>query len=108
VKWKAVGFLVVVVAFAVGVLAGYKADHHRAAPTSEMNPALVLVAKRHIPKGTPGLLVLSHSMYAPTTVPQQLAEADAIPDPRYLKGRAAVVEMFPGQQFTETNFTASG
>jgi hypothetical protein len=108
VKWRAVGFLmVVVVVFAVGVLAGYRADHYRTARRGEVIPTPALVAKQLIPKGTPGSLVLSQSMYAATTLPWRVVEADAISDPTYLRGRASAVDILPGQQFTETNFTAS-
>jgi hypothetical protein len=109
-KWRAVGFLLVVVGvFAVG-WAGYDywADHRYRIRHSGPGPsALVLVAKQHIPKGTSGLLVLTHSWYAPTTVPQRLAEADAISDPAYLRGRAAVVDILPGQQLVGRDFTAN-
>jgi hypothetical protein len=36
-----------------------------------------------------------------------MVEADAIPDLRYLKGRAAVVEIFRGQQLIGRDFTAN-
>ena len=108
------GFLVVVVVvvFAVGLAVVPRADLNRAIhgyrsarPMSP--PALVLVAKQHIPKGTSGLLVLTHSMYAVTTLPPRVVEADAISDPAYLRGRAAVVEIFPGQQLIGRDFTAN-
>jgi hypothetical protein len=67
----------------------------------------VLVAKQLIRKGTAGSLVLSQSMYAATTLPQNELEVGAISDPTYLKGRASVVDIFPGQQLMETDFTAS-
>ena len=46
-------------------------------------------------------------MYAPTTLPQKEVEIGAIADPSYLSGRAAAVDIFPGQQFTATDFAAS-
>jgi Divergent InlB B-repeat domain len=69
--------------------------------------APVLLARKHIPKGMSGELIAWQGMYAATTLPRNSVEADAIPDPRYLKGRAAVVEIFPGQQLIGRDFTAN-
>jgi Flp pilus assembly protein CpaB len=46
-------------------------------------------------------------MYAPTTLPRKEVEVGAISDPSYLAGRAASVEIFPGQQITATDFAAA-
>jgi Flp pilus assembly protein CpaB len=82
-------------------------DRYRARVGGRNAPTPVLVAKQLIPAGTPGTLVASQSMYAPTTLPQKEVEIGAIADPSYLSGRAAAVEIFPGQQFTATDFAAS-
>lgn len=71
-------------------------------------PTPALVAKQLIPKGTPGSLMARREMYVQTTRPRPEVEDDAISDPAYLSGRASSVDIFPGQQFTETDFTASG
>ena len=47
------------------------------------------------------------TMYAPTTLPRKEVEVGAIADPSYLAGRAAAVDIFPGQQITATDFAAS-
>ena len=65
------------------------------------------VANQLIPAGTPGTLVASQGMYAPTTLPQKEVEVGAIADPAYLSGRAAAADIFPGSQFTATDFAAS-
>jgi SAF domain len=70
-------------------------------------PATVLVAKQLIPQGTPGTLIVSQSMYAPTTLPPAEVEVGAISDPAYLGGRTAAVDIFPGQQLTATDFAVS-
>ncbi len=72
----------------------------------ENAPTPVLVASRLVPAGTPGTLVASQTMYAPTTLPRKEVEAGAIADPQYLSGRAAAADIFPGQQFTSTDFAA--
>ncbi len=82
-------------------------DRYRDRVGGENAPTPVLVAKQLIPAGTPGSLVASQSMYAATTLPAKEVEVGAISDPSYLSGRAAAVEIFPGQQFTSTDFAAS-
>ena len=56
-------------------------DRYRARVGGENAPTPVLVAKQLIPQGTPGTLVASQSMYAPTTLPQKEVEVGAISDP---------------------------
>ena len=82
-------------------------DRYRARVGGENAPTPVLVAKQLIPAGTPGTLVASQSMYAPTTLPQKEVVVGAIADPSYLSGRAAAVEIFPGAQLTAAAFAAS-
>ena len=81
-------------------------DRYRARVGGENAPTPVLVANRTIPAGTPGTIVASQTMYAPTTLPQKEVEVGAIADPQYLSGRAAAADIFPGQQFTATDFAA--
>jgi Flp pilus assembly protein CpaB len=82
-------------------------DRYRARVGGENAPTPVLVAKQLIPKGTPGTVVANQSMYAPTTLPRKEVEVGAIADPSYLSGRAAAVDIFPGQQFTAVDFAAA-
>ena len=82
-------------------------DRYRDRVGGENAPTPVLVAKQLIPAGTPGTLVASQSMYTPTTLPAKEVEVGAIADPSYLSGRAAAADIFPGQQFTATDFAAS-
>ena len=81
-------------------------DRYRARVGGENAPTPVLVAKQLIPAGTPGTLVAGRSMYVPTTLPRKEVEVGAIADPQYLSGRAAAIDIFPGQQFTATDFAA--
>ena len=82
-------------------------DRYRARVGGENAPTPVLVAKQLIPAGTPGSIIASQSMYAPTTLPRKEVEVGAVSDPQYLVGRAAAADIFPGQQFTATDFAAS-
>lgn len=81
-------------------------DRYRARVSGENAPTPVLVANRLIPAGTPGTLVASQTMYAPSTLPRKEVEVGAIADPQYLSGRAAAADIFPGQQFTALDFAA--
>jgi Flp pilus assembly protein CpaB len=82
-------------------------DRYRARVGGRNAPTPVLVAKQYIPAGTPGTLIASGPMYTPTTLPRKEVEVGAIADPQYLSGRAASAEIFPGQQFTATDFATS-
>jgi hypothetical protein len=82
-------------------------DRGRVRVEGQNAPATVLVAKQLIPQGTPGTLVVSRSMYAPTTFPPEEVEVGAISDPAYLSGRTAAADIFPGQQLTATDFAVS-
>ncbi len=81
-------------------------DRYRSRVSGRNAPTPVLVANRLIPAGTPGILVATESMYASSTLPRKEVEVGAIADPQYLAGRAAAVDIFPGQQFTATDFAA--
>jgi len=91
---------------AILLVVHHELPHYRQA-REHARPPPVLVAKQFIPKGTPGSLVASQGMYAPTTLPEREVEVDAISDPAYLSGRASSVDIFPGQQLTATDFAAS-
>jgi Flp pilus assembly protein CpaB len=82
-------------------------DRYRSRVSGENAPTPVLVAKQVIPKGTPGTIVASQTMYAPTTLPRKEVEVGAISDPQYLSGRAAAADIFPGSQLTATDFAVS-
>ena len=105
-KWRAVGFVSVVLA--VTLLLAYVNHDHRTRVSGSTPIAVVLVAKQRIPTGTPGSIVLSQSMYAATTLPPKEREDGAFADSSYLNGHAAAVDILPGQQLTETNFRAGG
>ena len=82
-------------------------DRYRARVGGNNAPTPVLVAKRTIPAGTPGTIVTSQLMYAPTTLPKKEVEEGAIADPQYMTGRAAAADILPGQQITAADFAAT-
>ncbi len=82
-------------------------DRYRARVGGATAPTPVLIAKQTIPEGTPGTIVATTGMYAPTTLPKKEVEEGAIASPEFLAGRAAAVEILPGQQLTAAAFAAS-
>jgi Flp pilus assembly protein CpaB len=82
-------------------------DRYRARVGGENAPTPVLQAKQLIPAGTPGSIVASQQMYVSTTLPRKEVDVGALADPQFLAGRAAAVDIYPGQQFTAADFAAS-
>ncbi|MGH7539413.1 MAG: Flp pilus assembly protein CpaB [Gemmatimonadota bacterium] len=82
-------------------------DRYRARVGGANAPTPVLVAKQTIPAGTPGTIVTGSQMYAATTLPKKEVEEGAVADPQFFVGRAAAIEILPGQQITATDFAAS-
>lgn len=82
-------------------------DRYRARVSSENAPTPTLVANRLIPKGTPGSIAGSASMYTATTLPAKEVKVGAVTDAAYLSGRAAAVDILPGTQITAADFAAS-
>jgi Flp pilus assembly protein CpaB len=82
-------------------------DRYRARVSGRNAPTPVLVATRLIPKGTPGSIIATNSMYKATTLPRKDVTVGAVSDPTYLVGRAAASDILPGQQFTAVAFAAA-
>jgi Flp pilus assembly protein CpaB len=82
-------------------------DRYRARVGGATAPTPVLVANRTIQAGTPGTIVANQEMYTSTTLPKKEVLEGAIADPTFLTGRAAAVDILPGQQLTATDFAAS-
>ena len=108
------GFVVGLVAV-VGVFAviAYWAHHDRYRHRVNLGcggggcPTPILVAKQLIPKGTTGSRIARQSMYAATTLPPNDIEVGAIADPAYLNGRAAAVDILPGEQIIASDFASA-
>jgi Flp pilus assembly protein CpaB len=82
-------------------------DRYRSRVGGGTLPTPVLVAKQTIPPGTPGDIVTQNLMYEPVTLPKNEVEEGAIASPTFFTGRAAAVEILPGQQITAASFAAS-
>ena len=70
-------------------------------------PTTVLVAKNLIEKGTSGSVVGSRELFQTTELPKSELKDGAIIDAAALRGRVAVDDIYPGQQLTAADFTAT-
>jgi hypothetical protein len=70
-------------------------DRYRARVGGENAPTPVLVAKQLIPAGTPGTLIASQQMYAPTTLPRKEVESGNRRSP--VPGRTSGIGPFFGR-----------
>ena len=70
-------------------------------------PITVLVAKSLIEKGTPGDIVGLRGLFQTTDAPRDQLQDGAITDPSALHGRLATSDVYPGQQLTTGDFSAS-
>ena len=83
-------------------------DRYRARVGGENAPTPVLVAKQLIPQGTPGTHRRDQlDVRADDASAGRKSRSERSADPSYLAGRAAAVDIFPGQQITSTDFAAS-
>lgn len=84
----------------------YRLSTEPACPSGDQSPVPVLVAKRLIPRGTAGSTIARRRLYAPVVIPCVERKSGAIADPAYLRDAVAVVDVFPGQQLTEDEFSS--
>ena len=70
-------------------------------------PTPVLVAKRMIPKGTSISVAGTQNLLGLETIPQRHVRAGAVADSVALRGRVAIADIYPGQQLTIGDFTAT-
>jgi pilus assembly protein CpaB len=67
----------------------------------------VLVAKNLIPKGTSGDIVAASSQFQVAELPKSEFKDGAITDPGALAGRVALTDIYPRQQLTAAEFSAT-
>ena len=80
---------------------------YRSSLNEAAEPMTVLVARSLIEKGTPGNAIATSEMFQTTTVPRRELKDGALNDPALLRGRVAVDEIYPGQQLTAADFSAT-
>ncbi len=82
-------------------------NQYRSSVSGSSAPVTVLVAKSLIEKGTPGDFVGVKELFQTTEAAQADVKTGAITDPAALRGRVAVNDIYPGQQMTVADFSAS-
>jgi pilus assembly protein CpaB len=83
-------------------------QRYRNSVGSASEPMTVLVANNLIEKGTPGNVVGAQDLFQVTTTPRSELKEGAITDPASLRGLVATTDIYPGQQLTVADFSATG
>jgi Flp pilus assembly protein CpaB len=79
-------------------------NRYRSSLNSSNATATVLVAKKLIQKGAPGDIVASNRQFQVADIARRDLKAGAITDPGSLAGLVATHDIYPGQQFTASDF----
>jgi Flp pilus assembly protein CpaB len=79
-------------------------NRYRSSLNSSNATATVLVAKKLIQKGAPGDIVASNRQFQVADIARRDLKAGAITDPGSLAGLVAAHDIYPGQQFTVSDF----
>src|SRR5437667_318839 len=99
-----------VVAGVVALLAGafllLFLSRYRASVT-DSSPVKVLVAKALIEKGSSGDVILTTGMVEQATVKKTELKGGAVKEPSAIRGKVAADDVYPGEQLTSSDFTAS-
>lgn len=94
-------------ALAGAVLLAYL-HRYRESVGASAQPVSVLVAKDVIEKGTPGSVVGVQELFQVTTTPRSEVKEGAFADPALLRGKVATADIYPGEQLTAADFSATG
>lgn len=101
-----IALAVVAAALSAVVLLTYL-NRYRSSVTASAQPVSVLVAKSLIEKGTPGSVVGREQLFQATELPQDKVKEGAITDPGALNSQVAAADIYPGQQLTTAEFSAT-
>lgn len=82
-------------------------NSYRSSVNADSEPVTVLVAKTLIEKGMPGDVVGLKRLFDENAAPKSQIRDGAITDPSTLRGRIAVEDIYPGQQLTVSDFSAT-
>jgi Flp pilus assembly protein CpaB len=82
-------------------------SQYRSSVDESGEPITVLVAKSLIEKGTPGDVVGLKELFQTTDAPRDQVQEGAITDPSALRDRLATTDIYPGEQLTTGDFSAS-
>lgn len=81
--------------------------NYRNSVNSASATAPVLVAKQLIPKGTSGDIIASTDQFQVSEIPRSQFKDGAITDPATLTGRVALTDIYPRQQLSAADFSAT-
>jgi pilus assembly protein CpaB len=82
-------------------------NSYRSSLNTSAAPTTVLVASKLISKGTSAAVIGSTGLMQPLTIAREDVKDGAVADPATLKGRIATTDIYPGQQLTLADFTAT-
>jgi Flp pilus assembly protein CpaB len=94
-------------ALLAGIAVFVYVNNYRNSVKSSGIAATVLIAKSLIQKGTPGNEIATKQLYQAQSIRESQLKNGALADPSSLSGRVAAKDIFPGQQLTTADFTAS-
>jgi Flp pilus assembly protein CpaB len=90
-----------------GILLLVYISRYRNSLSSGSEPLTVIVAKRYIHAGTSGTVIGRADLFQTTRIRRSQAAEGALSDPAYIRGRVAVADIYPGQQMTAADFSAT-
>ena len=82
-------------------------NRYRESLGTASEPTPVLVVTKLIPKGTSATVLAGEGLLQLDKLPQEHVKEGAISDPDALRGRVAVKDIYPGQQVTLADFSAT-
>jgi len=100
-------YVAVVAALLAGVVILVYLNRYRDNVQAGATPVTVLIARKTIPKGTPGKVVAAKGMFTATTIRESQLREGAFSDPASLTGKVATTEVYEGSQLTAGAFSAS-
>jgi Flp pilus assembly protein CpaB len=100
-------YVAVVAALLAGVAILVYLNRYRDNVQAGTTPVTVLIARKTIPKGTPGNVVAAKGLFTATTIRESQLREGAFSDPASLTGKVATTEVYEGSQLTAGAFSAS-
>lgn len=82
-------------------------NRYRESLSASAQPNPVLVANRLIPKGSSTAVIAGKGHFETVMVAKDQLKEGAVSDPAALKDRVAVADIYPGQQITAADFSAT-
>lgn len=96
-----------VAAILAGILLFVFVQHYRTNQNASSATTPVFVARSLIPQGSSADVIASEQLLQRTTLRGSQVQAGAIADPSVLHGQVAATNIYPGQQITAADFTAT-